>query len=163
VKRLLILRHAKSSWSSDAIDDWHRPLNPRGERDAPGAGAWLVEHSRVPDLIITSDAVRARATAEAAARVAGYPLSITVEPALYHAGPDDIIAVLNGIGDADVHTVMIVGHNPGLEDFVSQLSGEEHRLVTTALVELAVPIDRWSELDLTVSASVIETWQPGDR
>jgi phosphohistidine phosphatase len=160
VKRLLILRHAKSSWSSGATDDWHRPLNHRGERDAPRAGAWLKDRSRVPDLIITSDAVRARTTAEAAARAAGYTGEIVIEPALYHATPDALIAVLNGIGNDDARTVMIVGHNPGLEALVSQLSGEDHRLVTTGLVELSVPMERWSDLDLTAAASIAETWEP---
>jgi phosphohistidine phosphatase len=162
VKQLLILRHAKSSWASDAVDDWHRPLNDRGERDAPRAGAWLKDHARVPDLIITSDAVRARATAEAVARAAGYSREIVLEPSLYHAGPADVIAVVNGIDDA-VRTVLIVGHNPGLEDLVSRLSGEDHSLVTTALVALTLSIDRWSELDLNDAVSITATWQPSDR
>ena len=59
-------------------------------------------------------------------------------------------------------TVLIVGHNPGLEDLVSRFSGDHCHLVTAALVELAVPIDRWSELDLTVTASMASSWQPGD-
>jgi phosphohistidine phosphatase len=60
VKRLLILRHAKSSWADSSITDWHRPLNERGLRDAPRAGTWLRGRSLVPDVVITSDAVRAR-------------------------------------------------------------------------------------------------------
>jgi phosphohistidine phosphatase len=161
VKRLLILRHAKSSWATDAIDDWHRPLDERGKRDAPRAGARLKDRSRVPDLIITSDAVRARETAQAVARAAGYTREIVIEPSLYHAGPEAAIAVLNTVSDDTAHTVLLVGHNPGLEELVKRLSGEDHVLVTAALVELAVPIDRWSDLTPTLAASMVERWQPG--
>ena len=160
MKRLLVLRHAKSSWADTSLDDWQRPLNDRGRRDAPRAGAWLRDRSLVPDLIVTSDAVRARETAAAVATAAGYTRAMVVEPSLYHATPADAIAVLKNISHQSAHTILIVGHNPGLEDLVSRLSGEHHDMVTAALVELAVPIDRWSELDLSIAASIGETWQP---
>jgi len=160
VKRLLVLRHAKSSWADTSLDDWQRPLNDRGRRDAPRVGVWLRDRSLVPDLIVTSDAVRARETAAAVATAAGYTREIVVEPSLYHATPADVIAVLNSTSDQTARTVLIVGHNPGLEDLVSRFSGDHCHLVTAALVELAVPIDRWSELDLTSAASIEETWQP---
>lgn len=160
MKRLLVLRHAKSSWADGSLDDWQRPLNDRGRRDAPRVGAWLRDRSLVPDLIITSDAVRARETAAAVATAAGYTREIVVEPSLYHATPADAIAVLNSISNQTAHTVLIVGHNPGLEDLVSRVSGEHHNLVTSALVELGVPIDRWSELDATIAATIEKTWQP---
>ena len=160
MKRLLVLRHAKSSWSDSSLDDWQRPLNDRGRRDAPRAGAWLRDRSLMPDLIVTSDAVRARETAAAVADAAEYTGEIVVEPSLYHATTTDAIAVLNRVGDQTARTILIVGHNPGLEDLVSRLSGEHHDLVTAALVELAVPIDRWSQLNLTIAASIGETWQP---
>ena len=160
MKRLLVLRHAKSSWSDATLDDWQRPLNDRGRRDAPRVGAWLRDRSLVPDLIVTSDAVRARETAAAVATAAGYTREIVVEPSLYHATPADAIAVLKSIGNQTARTVLIVGHNPGLENLVSRLSGEHHHLVTATVVELAVPIDRWSELDLTIAATLGETWQP---
>jgi len=161
VKRLLILRHAKSSWADSSQDDWHRPLNPRGLRDAPRVGEWLRERAVMPDIIITSDAVRARTTAQAVADAAGYPRDIVTSPSLYHAKPDDLLDALNGVSD-EAATVLIVGHNPGLEDFVLLLTGEHHGLVTAALVELDLPIDRWSDLDGTVAASIVETWQPSD-
>ena len=161
MKRLLILRHAKSSWADSSQEDWQRPLNARGLRDAPRVGEWLRKRAVMPDIIITSDAVRARTTAEAAAKAAGYSRDIVTDPSLYHAKPDDLLAVLNGVKD-EAHTVLIVGHNPGLEDFVLLLTGDHHGLVTTALVELDVPIDRWSDLDGTIAASIVDTWQPSD-
>jgi phosphohistidine phosphatase len=162
VKRLLILRHAKSSWADSSMDDWQRPLNERGHRDAPRAGEWLRERSLMPDVIITSDAVRARTTALAVAKAAGYSEEVIADPSLYHAKPADVIDILNGVAD-DARTVLIVGHNPGLEEVVRLLTGEYHGLVTAALVELDVPIDRWSDLDATIAASIVETWQPRDH
>jgi phosphohistidine phosphatase len=162
VKRLLILRHAKSSWADSSLDDWQRPLNDRGKRDAPRAGEWLLRRSRVPDRIVTSDAVRARTTAEAVAKAAGYSGEIVIEPSLYLATPQAMLAVLNGVAD-DARTVMIVGHNPGLEEFLLQLSGESHDLPTAALVEIAVPIEHWSELDETITAPIVEIWRPRDQ
>lgn len=159
MKRLLILRHAKSSWSDSSLPDWQRPLNERGLRDAPRAGDWLRDRSLVPDVIITSDAVRARATAELVAKAAGYALEILVEPLLYHAKPGDVVAVLNGVQD-QAAAVLIVGHNPGLEDFVQQLTGEHHGLPTAALVHITMAIDRWSELDRATAASIVDAWQP---
>lgn len=155
-----MLRHAKSSWADTSLDDWQRPLNDRGRREAPRVGKWLRDRALVPDLIVTSGAVRARETAAAVADAAAYTREIVVEPSLYHATPADAIAVLKSISNQTARTVLIVGHNPGLEDLVSRLSGEHHDLVTAAIVELAVPIDRWSELDLTIAASIGETWQP---
>lgn len=162
MKRLLILRHAKSSWNDASLDDWERPLNDRGRRDAPRVGEWLRDHARQPDVIITSDAVRARTTAEAVAKAAGYSREIVIEPSLYHATPKAVLDLLTAVRD-EAQTVLIVGHNPGLEELVRQLTGEHHVLATAALVELEVPIGHWSELDLTIAASVLQTWHPGDR
>lgn len=161
VKRLLILRHAKSSWADSSQDDWERPLNERGCRDAPRVGEWLRERSVMPDVIITSDAVRARTTAQAVAEAAGYPREIVADPSLYLATPEDLLDVLNAVRD-EMATVLIVGHNPGLEGLVRLLTGEHYGLVTAALVALDVPIDRWIELDGTIAASIVETWQPRD-
>ena len=159
MKRLLILRHAKSSWGDSSLDDWQRPLSPRGVRDAPGVGALLREHGIVPDLIVTSDAVRARATAQAVAEAAGYEQEIIVDPRLYHATPDDLVAVLQGLSD-DAARAMIVGHNPGLEGLIERLAGERHDLPTAALVHLALPVDRWSALDDQIGATVVDSWRP---
>jgi phosphohistidine phosphatase len=161
VKRLLILRHAKSSWADSSISDWQRPLNERGLRDAPRAGLWLRERSLVPDLIITSDAVRARATAEAVAEAAGYAHEIIVEPSLYHAEPADLLAVLRGVR-SEARTMLVVGHNPGLEGLVQQLTGEGHDLPTAALVHIAMAIDGWGEVDRVLAASIVDTWRPRD-
>lgn len=161
MKRLLILRHAKSSWADSSMEDWQRPLNDRGRRDAPRAGEWLREHDLLPDLIVTSNAVRARSTAEAVAKASGYEGDIVKEPALYHAAPEDVIEVLTGISD-EAQSVLIVGHNPGFEDLVRKLTGESHGMPTAALFVLDLPIARWRELDLELDAALVSSWQPRD-
>ena len=160
MRQLLILRHAKSSWANSSLDDWHRPLNERGLRDAPRVGEWLRAQSLVPDLIIASDAVRARTTAQMVATSAGYARELAVEPSLYLATPKDIIAVLNGVPDDTARSVMIVGHNPGLEDLIEQLTGEGRDLPTAALVHLELLTDSWRDLDLSGGATIVDAWQP---
>lgn len=161
MKQLLVLRHAKSDWGTSAKDDWHRPLSSRGIDDAPRVGDRLRAKSLLPDLIITSDAVRARATAEAAAKTAGYAGDVVLEPALYLATPDAIVTILNNVDDAAA-TVIIVGHNPGLEDLIAQLTGKHYGMPTAALVLLELPIDRWRDLELAMRATVREHWRPKD-
>ena len=161
MKRLLILRHAKSSWADSSLSDWQRPLNERGRLDAPRAGQWLRERSLVPEIIITSDAVRARTTAEAVAEATGYSQEIIVEPTLYHGKPTDLLAVLRGVR-SEARTVLVVGHNPGLEELVQQLTGEGCDLPTAALVHIAMAVDGWSEVTTGTAASIVDTWRPRD-
>lgn len=159
MKTLLILRHAKSSWAT-SMHDRQRPLNARGERDAPQMGDLLRDEDLIPDVIITSDAVRAHTTALAVAEAAGYAREVIVDPRLYLASPQNILAVLEEVLDADVSTALIVGHNPGLEELVEQLTGERHDLPTAALVQLALPIDAWTEIEGTTGAPIVNLWGP---
>jgi|SRR5919108_567703 phosphohistidine phosphatase len=160
MKTLLMLRHAKSSWDDSSLDDHERPLNPRGRRDAPRMGALLRDTRLTPDVIITSDAVRAHATATAVADASGYRGDIMTEPLLYHASPDAIVAVLKSVSNANAKTLMIVGHNPGLEEFVELMTGESHDLPTAALVQLAVPVAKWRDLTPDTRATLVALWRP---
>ena len=160
MKTLLVLRHAKSSWDDSSVVDRERPLNARGRRDAPRIGDLLRDEGVVPDLIITSDAVRAHTTALAVAEAAEYSGDVVVDPMLYLASPDDILAVLNSIPDPQPATVMIVGHNPGLEDFIAQLTGTREEMPTAALARLAVPVDLWADLADSVQATLVNLWRP---
>ena len=160
MKALLVLRHAKSSWEDGSLHDAERPLNRRGKRDAPRMGEVLREQRLTPDLIISSDAVRARMTAERAAAAAGYRNAIQFDRRLYLADPSDIIAVLRAVPAAPAATIMIVGHNPGLEDLIAQLTGEAETLPTAALAQIALPIDRWSDLDDTTRGTLVNLWRP---
>lgn len=159
--RLLILRHAKSSWADGPADDWERPLNERGERDAPRVGAFLRRVKLVPDLIVTSDAVRAETTARAVATAAQYAGNIVLSPELYHASPHAIIDVLRTL-PATARAVLIVGHNPGLEDLVGRLTNESIDLPTATLVHLDLPLTDWKDVTLSSQATLIDVWRPRD-
>lgn len=162
MKTLLVLRHAKSSWDQPGLDDHDRPLNARGEADAPRMGELVRDEDLMPDLIVSSDAVRARLTAEAMAAAAGYPGTIQLDPRLYHANPAAIIDVLASEIDGDEARVMIVGHNPGLEELVRKLTGEPTDMPTAALARIDLPIDRWSDLRTTTRGTLDGFWRPKD-
>lgn len=160
MKTLLVLRHAKSSWDDRTLDDHERPLNTRGQRDAPRMGELMREHGLVPDMILSSDALRASQTAQAAAAAAHYAGEILLERRLYAASPADIVAVLRTSGATEAATVMIVGHNPGLEELVAQLTRERQDLPTAALAQITLPVDRWRDLDVSTRGSLIALWRP---
>jgi phosphohistidine phosphatase len=161
VKTLLVLRHAKSSWNDSELDDHERPLNERGLRDAPRMGALVREHGLRPDVVLSSDAVRARLTAEAVAEAARYAGEVLLDPRLYMACPADILSLLPTVRE-NAETVMIVGHNPGLEQLVEQLTGEREDLPTAALAQIELPIDLWRDLTLTIRGTLVGLWRPGD-
>ena len=114
----------------------------------------------MPDLVMTSDAVRALTTAEAVTRAAGYAGEIVVEPSLYLASPDDVRVLLQTIERAHVNTIMIVGHNPGLSDFVTRLTGEPVELPTAALAQIVLSIDSWADLSPTTRGTLVALWRP---
>jgi phosphohistidine phosphatase len=162
MKTLLVLRHAKSSWDEAGLDDHERPLNDRGERDAPRMGLLVCDRQLMPDLIISSDATRARLTAEAMADAAGYEGTILLERRLYHASPADIVDLLRSVVESELQTVMIVGHNPGLEELVTKLTGAREDVSTAALVQIELPIERWSDLSASTRGTLVDIWRPRD-
>jgi len=159
MKTLLILRHAKSSWDNPALDDHERPLNERGRRDAPRMGELVREYGLIPDVVLSSDAVRARLTAEAVVEAARYAGEILLDPHLYMAGPADILSLLPSVRE-NAETVMIVGHNPGLEQLVEQLTGKRHDLPTATLVQIGLPIDQWRDLRPLTRGTLVGLWRP---
>jgi phosphohistidine phosphatase len=126
--RLVLLRHAKSAWPPDVPDE-QRPLNDRGRRDAPAVGRWLAGQPGF-DLALVSPATRARQTWELVAAELAGPPEHRVEPALYFCGPREIIAAAEHTG---LNDVLVVAHNPDLEDVVAELTGERVTLKTSAL------------------------------
>jgi phosphohistidine phosphatase len=159
MKQLLVLRHAKSSWKDSTLTDFNRPLNERGKRDAPRMGKLLSQLDLTPDLIITSAAVRAKLTAEAVADNCGYDGDILATPDLYMGMPEDYITVLKQI--EDVYTrIMIVGHNPGIEDFVEDLTDQWHRMPTAALAYIKLDIKNWHAFDEESVGELLNIWLP---
>lgn len=157
MKTLLILRHAKSSWDDSALDDHERPLNARGEKDAPRIARVARDERLAPELILSSDAVRAQTTAEAMADATGGRL--VLDPRLYHATAADILSVVQSVARS-AGIVMIVGHNPGLEQLIAQLTGEWESLPTAALAQIELPIARWADLDPATRGTLVGLWRP---
>ena len=152
MKRLTLFRHAKSSWNDPGLPDNERPLSGRGERDAPAMAARLAARGERPDIILTSHAVRAAATARALAAGLGSPGdAIRVDRRLYLASPGALLDVLREQDDGDGH-VLVVGHNPGLTDVANRLlpTLAVDNLPTSAVIAIAVDTDRWAELGPTV-------------
>lgn len=145
MKTLTLLRHAKSSWNDSSLADHERPLNKRGERDAPVMGARIQEAGIRPSLILTSPAVRAWTTAKIVAREISYPLEfLQREERLYHAGVRRILEVLSQ-QDASFNSVMVVGHNPGLTDFANYLVPDvTHNIPTCGIVSFKIESDDWN-------------------
>ncbi len=162
MKTLLILRHAKSSWSNAHLTDHDRPLNARGKQDAPHVGRVLKEHNLVPDLIITSTAERALATAEAAAIHSDYAHALKTDRRLYHAPPSAYLTVLRELGQGP-DRVMVVGHNPGLEDLIGHLTGTAEFMPTAALAQIELPLNHWSDLTDTTQGKLIWLWRPKEE
>ena len=116
--RLILTRHAKSSWDDPTLADHDRPLNARGIRAAGLIGGWLASRGDVPGEVLCSDAVRTRETWDRIAPHLGGAPAVTLKPALYHAGPDVMLAVLR---HATAPVVMMLGHNPGIAEFAARL------------------------------------------
>ncbi|MBK8986095.1 MAG: histidine phosphatase family protein [Chloroflexi bacterium] len=163
MKSLLILRHAKSSWDSAYLADHERPLNERGKADAPRIGRLLQSEELVPDLIISSSAARALATAKLVAGNCDYENEIVVTRDFYHADPEIYLEVLATLDDR-YQRVMVVGHNPGMEELVEELTGEFVRMATAALAHVALHVDRWQdvapEATVELKAQLKATWLP---
>ena len=135
-RTLILLRHAKSDWSGGE-PDIARPLAERGRRQAPDAGTWLAAHAMGIDLAVVSPAVRARSTWDLVSAVLDASPPTRVDDRVYAASDRELLDVVRELPD-DLHTVVLVGHNPGLEDLASLLSGELVPMPTSALAVFAV-------------------------
>lgn len=161
MKTLLILRHAKSSWGKPELPDHERPLNKRGKHDAPRVGKLLREEGLVPDVILSSTARRARETAERVIETSGFEGNLLLIPEFYHGSYEAMLELLREVPE-DADNVMVVGHNPELEEFIQELADEYARLPTAALAKVELPIQKWSELRETVTGKLVKVWRPRD-
>lgn len=159
MKTLLVLRHAKSSWKEEGLDDHERPLNKRGKKDAPRMGQLLKEHDLVPELILSSSALRARHTAELVAEECEYNGEITGGRELYSFASEDYLEALAQVDDM-YNRVMVVGHNPGLEELTQWLTGVGVSLPTAALAVVRLDINHWSELDEGGRGQLVQVFRP---
>jgi phosphohistidine phosphatase len=159
MKMLLIMRHAKSSWDDTGLHDHDRPLNKRGKLNAPRMGRLLRELDLAPDLILTSSARRARDTAEAVADQSGYAGEIKVEEEFYAAPPEVVLEALAAAEDR-YECILVIGHNPGLEELLEMLTGEQESLPTAAIARVDLPIASWQVLADETRGKLVKVWRP---
>lgn len=161
---LLILRHAKSAWDTDAPTDFDRPLSARGERDRWRMAGWLADEGLCPDEVVTSSALRARATAEAVVEACGVATSQVEHSRRYYgAGPR---IWLDRLGAATGRRVLICGHNPGLDELVAWLEPQAPlnaagKLMTTAAVARFRIAGEWRGFS-TSDAELVRLVRPRD-
>lgn len=141
---LMLLRHAKSDWRADYGHDRDRPLNKRGVRSARAIGRFVERYGLVPDLVLTSPAVRTATTADLAAEAGTWKSEIVAVPDLYGAEPNRLLSLVRGINDVD--RVMVVGHEPTMSGFLGRMTGSHLRVPTATLTCLRLFYSRWSDL-----------------
>ena len=143
-KRLIIMRHAKSSWTSGAATDHQRPLNKRGRRAAPRIAARLRDLGWIPDLVIASDSERTRETWQRMRTEFPHPIEERFISAFYHGGSAAIVNACNMLTE-DISTLLVLGHNPGWEDAVADLTGQWVRMTTANAALLESDAEDWPE------------------
>ena len=149
MKRLTLVRHAKSDWSLPGQPDWDRVLNKRGQRDAPEMARRLRARKLKPGLILSSPAVRALSTATIMAHELKVPAGIVrQDERLYLAAPADMLAVIRELGGEAAH-LMVFGHNPGITELANRLSAGDRidNMPTCAVFTATFDLDDWSALD----------------
>jgi phosphohistidine phosphatase len=144
-RRLIVLRHAKSGWPT-GVPDHRRPLGPRGKREAPLAGQWLQQHAQPIDLVVCSTAQRARETWDLVAAELEPAPEVRLEDRVYDASEARLLDVIRELPQA-ASTVLFVGHNPGLEDLISVLTGRYYTMKTSSIAVMTSEAD-WSAADL---------------
>jgi phosphohistidine phosphatase len=153
MRRLLLLRHAKTERAEPGERDRDRKLMARGRADAPVIGAYMARHRLAPDFVLVSPVTRAEETWALVAAALGKPPRVARDTRIYNAGPQTLIEVIGETRDA--RALLVVGHNPGLHDLAVQLiaSGDveareriNEKLPTSGLVVIEFPYDDWSRL-----------------
>lgn len=150
MKTLLLLRHAKSSRKNTSLSDFERPLNRRGRRAAALIGRFIKRKNLQPDLIVSSPAIRARATIEIVLESAQLKAEPRFDERLYLASAAELLAIIRQFQDTHA-TVMLIGHNSGTEDLLHRLTGVQGIMPTAALAKIALDVEKWSEVSIKLS------------
>ena len=157
MKTMLLMRHAKSSWKDQSLSDHDRPLNKRGRGDAPRMARLLIDKALVPAWVVTSSAKRARKTALAVVEQIVFEGELDVRDELYHAKPYEMLHVVRSLPD-HADRILLVGHNPGMEDFVTYLTGGYETMPTSAIARIDVPVTTWSDV-AAGDAALVDVWR----
>ena len=167
MKRLAILRHAKSSWDDPGLDDFNRPLNTRGWKAARRMGRELKQRGITFDLVMSSPAARTRETIDGVQEKYDFAAPIEFESRLYGASEATLLELVRALDEA-VKAPLIVGHNPGLEELIAELTRDDRKgyrrrvagkFPTGALVIVELPAGRWAEVEAG-SGKIVELIVP---
>jgi phosphohistidine phosphatase len=145
MKTLILLRHAKSSWNDASLDDFDRPLNERGRKAAITVGKFLAKEKVPIDLVLSSPAMRARETSGLVLKASTISLEMRFDQRIYEASSMRLMEVVTQIDD-DRNTVLLVGHNPGMEELLTLLTGKEERMQTAALATISLNVKKWERV-----------------
>jgi phosphohistidine phosphatase len=145
MRTLYLLRHAKSSWKDETLRDFDRPLKGRGRKAAEQMGQVMAEEKLKSPLVISSPAVRARETTELVLESAGLKIKPRFEERIYEADVRTLLAVVQSMPDSS-NTAIMVGHNPGFENLMSYLTGDNRHMPTCALAKIEFDVASWSEV-----------------
>ncbi len=158
MKRLLVMRHAKSDWEVGGLADHDRPLNRRGTRSAAAMGRLLATIGEAPDHVISSTAVRARTTAELARDAGAWEADIETTGALYGTSPGGALAVM-GRAPAAASSLMLVGHEPAWSGLVQRLTGGHAAMRTGSVAIIDLMLASWDN-DGDVHGELVALLQP---
>lgn len=161
MKTLYILRHAKSSWEKPDIADFERPLNEAGLNTAPFMGQLIYERGFQPEAIFSSPAKRARQTAVLIRETGGFKAEIKYDDRIYEASPQVLLQVIADTKDKH-ESVMLVGHNPGLEGLIRFLTGHKENMPTAALAIVELFVNDWNGI-VANSGELKELIRPKDE
>jgi phosphohistidine phosphatase len=145
MKTLYILRHAKSSWRDQGLEDFDRPLNGRGSEAAPLVGRFVGKKKLRVDLMLSSPAVRARQTAALVREAAALSAELLYDERIYEADAARLLEVVSQAAET-ADALMLVGHNPGMEGLIKLLTGEERQMPTAALACVTLDVEKWGEV-----------------
>src|SRR5258708_5894182 len=146
MKILLLLRHAKSSWKDESLSDFERPLSERGKKASQAIGRYIRKQKMMPDLVLSSPAVRARETTGIITTTAKLTAEIRYDQRIYEADALRLVHIISQI-ESNFGSVLLVGHNPGIEELLGLLTGSSQHMPTAALAKIRLEgADDWSEI-----------------
>jgi phosphohistidine phosphatase len=155
MKALLLLRHGKTSWNDPTVSDSLRPLSATGKYNVYQIGKLLKNTKLLPDLIISSSAKRTKDTSTLLAEYIGYNETIYVSELLYETSPIDYVNVISEVSN-NIYMVLLVGHNPILENLIQLITSELIILETCSLVHIVLPITKWIEIKTNPKCKLIQ-------
>ena len=147
MRHLMILRHAKSSWADETMRDHERPLNKRGRHAAGAMGRFMAEEHLLPDFIISSDSTRTRETVGLWSEGAAWDGDVDFRPELYHASAGTLLEAARTAPETS-NRIMLVAHNPGIEELVSRAAGRLVDMPTGTLAGFVLAGDSWSDVQV---------------